>query len=88
MAIAIRNVITNPQILSDKVYNRSKNAENNASRFNKETRENRGEKQSIPESKSPEEKDFFWTYTEEPHRTRRQAIIQAHPEVLLDLAIM
>ncbi|KAL8711547.1 MAG: hypothetical protein Q9220_003957 [cf. Caloplaca sp. 1 TL-2023] len=24
--------------------------------------------------------DFFWTYTEEPHRTRRQAIIKAHPE--------
>ncbi len=28
------------------------------------------------------EHDFFWTYTEEPHRTRRQAIIKAHPEVL------
>ena len=25
--------------------------------------------------------DFFWTYTEEPHRTRRIAIIKAHPEV-------
>lgn len=25
---------------------------------------------------------FFWTYTEEPHRTRRMAIIKAHPEVL------
>jgi hypothetical protein len=25
--------------------------------------------------------DFFWTYTEEPHATRRQAIIKAHPEV-------
>jgi sphingolipid 4-desaturase/C4-monooxygenase len=24
---------------------------------------------------------FLWTYTEEPHRTRRQAIIKAHPEV-------
>ena len=24
---------------------------------------------------------FFWTYTEEPHRTRRQAIIKAHPGV-------
>ncbi|MCJ1416851.1 hypothetical protein MMC32_003190 [Xylographa parallela] len=24
---------------------------------------------------------FFWAYTEEPHRTRRQAIIKAHPEV-------
>lgn len=27
------------------------------------------------------QKDFFWTYTEEPHRTRRLAIIKAHPEV-------
>jgi len=27
------------------------------------------------------EHDFFWTYTEEPHRTRRMAIIKAHPEV-------
>lgn len=25
---------------------------------------------------------FFWSYTEEPHRTRRQAIIKAHPEVI------
>lgn len=31
----------------------------------------------------PEEgyEHFFWTYTEEPHRTRRMAIIKAHPEV-------
>lgn len=29
------------------------------------------------------ETDFFWTYTEEPHRTRRMAIIKAHPEVAL-----
>jgi len=29
------------------------------------------------------EHDFFWTYTEEPHRTRRMAIIKAHPEVCL-----
>jgi len=28
-----------------------------------------------------EDDHFFWTYTEEPHRTRRQAIIKAHPEV-------
>ncbi|GAO18884.1 uncharacterized protein UV8b_07577 [Ustilaginoidea virens] len=25
--------------------------------------------------------DFLWTYTEEPHRTRRLAIIKAHPEI-------
>jgi len=43
-------------------------------------------------SAAKEENDydiFFWTYTEEPHRTRRQAIIKAHPEVgqliLLDM---
>lgn len=24
---------------------------------------------------------FFWTYTEEPHKTRRLEIIKAHPEV-------
>ncbi|KAK8224498.1 fatty acid desaturase-domain-containing protein [Phyllosticta capitalensis] len=31
--------------------------------------------------KKPDQNDFFWTYTEEPHRTRRMAIIKAHPEV-------
>ena len=31
------------------------------------------------------EHDFFWTYTEEPHRTRRMAIIKAHPEVHIAL---
>ena len=30
---------------------------------------------------SSSSEQFFWTYTEEPHRTRRQAIIKAHPEV-------
>lgn len=24
---------------------------------------------------------FYWTYSDEPHRSRRQAIIKAHPEV-------
>ncbi|CAL3971263.1 unnamed protein product [Diplocarpon coronariae] len=28
-----------------------------------------------------QEHDFFWTYTEEPHRTRRMAIIKKYPEV-------
>lgn len=29
----------------------------------------------------PVEPDFYWTYQEEPHRSRRRAIIKAHPEV-------
>ncbi|KAI9798327.1 MAG: hypothetical protein M1833_004899 [Piccolia ochrophora] len=33
------------------------------------------------EAPSSEHDHFFWSYTEEPHRTRRQAIIKAHPEV-------
>jgi len=34
-----------------------------------------------PPADSSVEDKFFWTYTEEPHRSRRQAIIKAHPEV-------
>jgi hypothetical protein len=34
-----------------------------------------------PPADSTVEDKFFWTYTEEPHRSRRQAIIKAHPEV-------
>jgi sphingolipid 4-desaturase/C4-monooxygenase len=34
-----------------------------------------------PLNQNPNADKFFWTYTEEPHRTRRQAIIKAHPEV-------
>jgi sphingolipid delta-4 desaturase len=40
----------------------------------------KAEKQQEPEAAN-EHDDFFWTYTEEPHRTRRMAIIKAHPEV-------
>jgi sphingolipid delta-4 desaturase len=28
--------------------------------------------------------DFLWMTTEEPHRSRRMAILKAHPEVRLD----
>ena len=31
-------------------------------------------------------KDFLWLMTEEPHRTRRMAIMKAHPEVRVDVA--
>ncbi|PSK34330.1 hypothetical protein B9Z65_8656 [Elsinoe australis] len=38
---------------------------------------------SSPIETNKEQRDFLWLqYTEEPHRTRRQAIIKAHPEVL------
>lgn len=33
------------------------------------------------QDQSSNDDEFLWTYTEEPHRTRRQAIIKAHPEV-------
>ncbi|POR32409.1 Dihydroceramide delta(4)-desaturase, partial [Tolypocladium paradoxum] len=35
---------------------------------------------SPPSDDANPKHDFFWTYTEEPHRTRRLAIIKAHPE--------
>ncbi|CAK7274268.1 sphingolipid delta-4 desaturase [Sporothrix epigloea] len=35
----------------------------------------------LPDESTRQYRDFFWTYTEEPHRTRRLAIIKAHPEV-------
>lgn len=37
--------------------------------------------ETAPPRLQVKEHDFFWTYTEEPHRTRRLAIIKAHPEV-------
>jgi sphingolipid delta-4 desaturase len=36
------------------------------------------------DAKDDKQHDFFWTYTEEPHRTRRLAIIKAHPEARKD----
>lgn len=46
------------------------------------------EEQASPshEGNNTSQDDFFWTYTEEPHKTRRQAIIKAHPEVRAALA--
>ena len=38
-------------------------------------------KEAVAPPSAGTETDFFWTYTEEPHRTRRMAIIKAHPEV-------
>ena len=39
-------------------------------------------KNSLEAKAAKDANDFFWTYTEEPHRTRRMAIIKAHPEVI------
>lgn len=42
------------------------------------------ETEPVSVSQQPNDHDsFFWTYTEEPHRSRRMAIIKAHPEVHL-----
>jgi Sphingolipid Delta4-desaturase (DES) len=35
---------------------------------------------SMPQDPS----DFLWLMTEEPHRSRRRAIMKAHPEVSID----
>lgn len=38
--------------------------------------------EQVWERRDSAEDKFFWTYTEEPHKTRRQAVIKAHREVL------
>lgn len=40
-----------------------------------------------PPETSAVDDHFFWTYTEEPHRSRRQAIIKAHPEVCIYFSV-
>jgi len=35
-----------------------------------------------PQKQQDQDDQFFWSYTEEPHRSRRMAIIKAHPEVV------
>ncbi|KKA17683.1 Sphingolipid desaturase, partial [Rasamsonia emersonii CBS 393.64] len=49
----------------------------------KDNKDSTGSQQSarVPPPDSSIVDHFFWTYTEEPHRSRRQAIIKAHPEV-------
>lgn len=45
------------------------------------TKDNKQAGKAPPPQGSASYDRFFWTYTEEPHRSRRQAIIKAHPEV-------
>jgi sphingolipid delta-4 desaturase len=52
-----------------------------AEQDHKEKANGKAENTGLDEDLEIKEKDFFWTYTEEPHRTRRLAIIRAHPEV-------
>lgn len=35
----------------------------------------------LPKIAAPDDTDFLWMHTEEPHRSRRMAILKAHPEV-------
>lgn len=44
-------------------------------------REPKGTPMADKETGDGDYEHFFWTYTEEPHRSRRMAIIKAHPEV-------
>ena len=39
------------------------------------------ERPAVAEKQQLDGDNFLWAYTEEPHRTRRQAIIKVHPEV-------
>lgn len=59
---------------------------------NQEQKNGQGQQQESGRISPPEsslvEDHFFWTYTEEPHRSRRQAIIKAHPEVSLRRVIL
>ncbi|KAJ9602598.1 sphingolipid delta-4 desaturase [Cladophialophora chaetospira] len=52
------------------------------SRTQKTRRGGKAEGKGAEETTKGLEDKFFWTYTEEPHRTRRQAIIKAHKEIL------
>ena len=87
MAIALTNAYTSPQS-PENVHKRNKGGNGN------EKLRPEG-KQSLEKSAAEtgadrgdgHEQEFFWTYTEEPHRTRRQAIIKAHPEVCKEPSI-
>lgn len=60
----------------------SKTKANGNATVHLKTSQGNGEAKAASTPKDDENYEhFFWTYTEEPHRTRRMAIIKAHPEV-------
>ena len=82
MAIAMANTCTSSQ-RSDSVHKRNKgsNSGMDTEKFDQKkplATFSTGMRSNVGDGT---EQEFFWTYTEEPHRTRRQAIIKAHPEV-------
>lgn len=81
MAIAVANAYTSPQSPDD-IYkcNKGGHGNENVKLQEKQASENAAAKVGSANGDGSEQ-EFFWTYTEEPHRTRRQAIIKAHPEV-------
>lgn len=85
MAIAVANAYTSPQTL-DSIYKRNNVGHGDE---NVKLQENQPSEKAAAKAGSDKgdglEQEFFWAYTEEPHRTRRQAIIKAHPEVCVKL---
>ena len=84
MAIAVANAYTSPQ-KSVLVQRGNKGTSDSIETGNpgKKKSLKASTKDTNSEKGNGAEQEFFWTYTEEPHRTRRQAIIKAHPEVRL-----
>nr|GFD58237.1 sphingolipid delta(4)-desaturase DES1-like [Tanacetum cinerariifolium] len=74
-------ILRHPDIFTTKMSSSVTTATMSMPETTARPRQSAGKEQGYTAAKEAQE-DFFWTYTEEPHRTRRQAIIKAHPEVL------
>ena len=83
MTIAVANAYTSPQS-PDNVFKRTKGRHGDENvKFQKKQSTGQTAAKSGIDRGDGSEQEFFWAYTEEPHRTRRQAIIKAHPEVCI-----